>query len=364
MTATSENVSIVIPAYNPDKKLVELVNELSAYSFKEIIIVNDGSDKQFKPIFDKVRFFTSCTLLTHPENLGKGQALKTAFSYYVENYQEGIGVVTADADGQHRPEDIKKIAQELVNKPANLILGARDFSKENIPARSRFGNILTQKATKLVSGLNVTDTQTGLRGIPREFAKQLLNVNGKRYEFEMKMILACKTYNRNISEFSIDTIYIDENESSHFNPIIDSIKIYYVFGKFLISSLLSFIVDIALFALFVFIFKAFMPVGFILLATVLARLLSSLFNFVINRKVVFKSYNNVKKRLVMYGALALILMAASAFGVHTVYHAIGSHEVLIKIVIDSILFLLSFYIQRNWVFNQSEVKVKKEVNYE
>ena len=350
MTTTYQNVSIVIPAYNPDQKLIQLVKELVDYDFSEIIVINDGSDKKYDPIFDQLSEFSTCTLLRHAVNSGKGKALKTAFSFYIEKHPNGIGIVTADADGQHSPKDIKKVALELVKHPSHLILGVRDFSEEKIPLRSRFGNVLTKTVVKLAMGMKITDTQTGLRGISGEFAEQLLHVRGDRYEFEMEMIMACKTFKRDISEVTIDTIYIDDNESSHFNPILDSIKIYYVFLRFLFSSLASFVVDVGLFALFSFIFKAFLPTSFIIVATVLARILSSLLNYFLNRNVVFQSFQFTKRTMAKYYTLAVIQMSASAAGVYFIYHSIGTHEILIKLVVDSILFLFSFYVQRNWVF--------------
>ncbi|RSL29891.1 glycosyltransferase [Salibacterium salarium] len=361
MANTYEQISIVIPAFNPDQKLLNVVRELSKEAFQEIIVVNDGSGEEYVPIFDAAAEWPSCTVLQHTENGGKGKALKTAFSYYSKNYPNGIGVITADADGQHTPSDIKKVAAELANQPSKLILGVRDFSTKDIPLRSRFGNVLTKAVVKAASGMKITDTQTGLRGISKEFAEQLLHVDGDRYEFEMKMILACKTYQRDIAEVTIDTIYIDDNESSHFHPIVDSIKIYYVFLRFLFSSLASFVVDVGLFALFSTAFKAVMPMGFILLATVIARILSSLFNYFLNRNIVFRSYKHTKQTLIKYYTLAALQMGASAGGVYVLYHSIGTHEVLIKIGVDSFLFLLSFYIQRSWVFKQNTAYAAKEV---
>ncbi|WP_233129703.1 bifunctional glycosyltransferase family 2/GtrA family protein [Salimicrobium humidisoli] len=343
-------ISIVIPAFDPDDKLIDTVKNISDFSFDEIIVVNDGSDVSTQPIFDEVTKFPQCTVLNHSVNMGKGRALKTAFSYYTEKNEGGIGLITADADGQHSPDDIKKVAEKLQSNPEDLILGVRDFSGEDIPLRSRFGNKLTKIVLRVTSGMSVTDTQTGLRGIPSDFAEELLHLEGDRYEFEMKMILACKNHNRGVKEVTIDTIYIDENESSHFNPIVDSIKIYYVFFRFLLTSVASFIVDIGLFAVFSSVLKVFMQNSFIIIATVLARILSSMFNYFVNKKLVFKSSASKGRSLVKYYILAAFQMSASALGVHAIYQSVGDHEVLIKIGVDSILFLLSFLIQKKWVF--------------
>lgn len=361
--ADIERVSIVIPAYNPDEQLLELVWKLNRESFDDIIIVNDGSSAACASIFDTLDHISGCTVLRHEQNGGKGKALKTAFSHYVQAHPDGIGMITADADGQHRPEDIRKTAEELVEQPESMILGVRDFSGEDIPLRSRFGNVLTKFVVKAASGMKLTDTQTGLRGIPAAFAKELLEVKGDGYEFEMRMIMACRTYKRSIAEVTIETIYMDGNESSHFHPILDSIKIYYVFLRFLFSSLASFVVDVSLFAVFSMVFKALMPMGFIILSTVLARVLSSLFNYFVNRHVVFRSKQYPARTMVKYYSLAAVQMGASAGGVYALYHATGGHEVPIKIAVDSLLFLLSFYIQRNWVFKREASYIGREVNH-
>ncbi|MFD2707141.1 glycosyltransferase [Salibacterium lacus] len=363
MAEDFKGISIVIPAYKPDEQLLELVRKLNRESFDDIIIVDDGSDASCISIFETLENTAGCTVLRHEQNGGKGTALKTAFSYYSTSYPDGIGVITADADGQHHPDDIKKTAEALMEQPDALVLGVRDFSGEDIPLRSRFGNVLTKMVVKAASGMKLTDTQTGLRGIPTSFAEELHSIKGDGYEFEMRMILACRTYKRSIKEVTIETIYMNDNESSHFHPILDSIKIYYVFLRFLFSSLASFVVDVSLFAVFSTVLKALMPMGFIILATVLARVLSSLFNYFMNRHVVFRSNQYPARTMIKYYTLAAVQMGASAGGVYMVYHTVGGHEVPIKIAVDSLLFLLSFYIQRNWVFKREASYIGKEVNH-
>lgn len=349
----NNSISVVIPAYEPDIKLTKTIEDLLQYPFDEIIVINDGSSESQKSIFDRITNFNRCTVIHHSENMGKGKALKTAFSYFLRKGETGAGVVTADADGQHHPKDIYKIAEQLQESPDDLVLGVRNFQEENIPLRSRFGNKLTKSVLKIISGMKVTDTQTGLRGIPASFAKELLDLEGDRYEFEMKMILACRSNNRKIKEVTIETIYIDDNDSSHFNPVLDSIKIYYIFFRFLFSSGASFLLDIGLFALFSSMLKTIMPNTFIITSTILARILSSIFNYYVNRKVVFKSKQANSPSMIKYYILALFQMGASALLVFAIYQPIGSNEVIIKIAVDSLLFVFSFFVQKKWVFNIS-----------
>lgn len=346
------NVSIVIPAFEPDQKLITTIKNILQYDFSEIIVVNDGSSPAKAAIFKAIEKLHRCTVLNHEENKGKGRALKTAFSYFMSQNNNGIGVVTADADGQHSGHDIQKVAKHLEEHPSDLILGVRNFDEENIPARSRFGNKVTKSVLKLAAGMKVTDTQTGLRGIPAAFLKDLLNIKGERYEYEMQMILACRSFKRKIHEVAIDTIYIDENESSHFNPIVDSIKIYYVFIRFAIVSVLSFLIDIGLFAVFNAVLRPLLPNSFIIVATIGSRLLSSIFNYLMNRKIVFRSDAKALPSLIKYYSLAVVQMSLSAGLVYSIFLATEANAVLIKVLVDSFLFLASFLIQRVWVFAQ------------
>ncbi|WP_078378792.1 bifunctional glycosyltransferase family 2/GtrA family protein [Sutcliffiella halmapala] len=347
---STRSVTILIPAYNPDNKLTELVKNIVNEGFQKILIVNDGSKQECQDIFDSLKDIKECTVIEHEVNQGKGQALKTAFSYFLDHSVDSLGLVTVDADGQHAVEDMKKVAKRLCERPDSLVLGVRDFSADDIPFRSRFGNILTKGVARFACGINISDTQTGLRGIPTHFIKKLIHVGGQRYEFEMNMLIECKTNNINIEEVSIQTIYIEENESSHFNPIIDSIKIYSVFLKFAVSSGLSFGLDVLLFALFVMILNGVFIDTYIIFATIFARVLSALFNFTVNRKVVFKS--TAPNAIMKYFTLAIGQMLASALLVYLTFQFIGYGEVGIKIIVDFMLFLASFVIQREWVFKK------------
>ncbi|WP_409252126.1 glycosyltransferase [Bacillus sp. SCS-153A] len=352
-----DNTVILIPSYNPDEKLEKLIHEIIEAKFSKIVVINDGSKIETRRIFDAISPLQEVTVISHSVNQGKGRALKTGFDY-IRTHFENHGTVTVDADGQHALDDIIKVAAKLQESPENLVLGVRDFSGDDIPARSRFGNNLTKVVVKFTMGISITDTQTGLRGVPYDMLESLLRVKGERYEYEMNMILECKNQNTSIKEVPIETIYIEENESSHFNPIVDSIKIYSVFLKFVSSSLLSFGLDILLFTVFTILFKEIYPAEFILLATIAARVLSSLFNYLVNKNIVFKS--DSRNTMLKYYSLSVVQMFASAFLVYAVYQIIGNGEVAIKIVLDSILFLISYVIQRDWVFKNRYYK--RQVN--
>lgn len=347
------NSAIVIPSLHPNERLIALVKSINNHASSigkavQVIIVDDGSGKEYAQIFRTLKEELGCTVLTHAVNLGKGRALKTAFNFYLSQYPDGIGLVTADSDGQHDVKGIFDCVLALEKEPNKLILGCREFDKKSIPLRSRFGNIVTRKVFKFLCGVNVSDTQTGLRGVPSEFMKKILPLAGERFEYEMNMLIETKELDTEIFEVPIETIYINDNESSHFNPIIDSIKIYAVFFKFIFSSLASFIIDISLFTFFMFLLKN-TTLNAIILATILARICSSLFNYRANQKIVFKK-GETKKTFLKYYLLALVQMLISAFLVSFIASKLSLNVTLIKIIVDGILFLLSFQIQRNLIF--------------
>lgn len=345
-------VPIVIPAYEPDEKLTRLLEHLKTEGFTQIVVVNDGSEGAgYQAIFEKAQEM-GCTVLHHAVNQGKGRALKTAFNHCILAYPDAIGCVTIDSDGQHTVKDMTACMKALVESPDALVLGVRNFNQEGIPARSVFGNKTTSRVMKALTGLSISDTQTGLRAIPVAFMKELLSEKGERFEFETNMLLATKETGRKIVEVPIETIYLEENKSSHFHPIRDSIKIYMIFLKFILSSLSSSIVDLCLFSFFLFLLeeRSFGKLSYIMMATVLARILSAIYNFTINYKVVFKSHDNAGRAIVKYACLAVFIMLASGFLVEKIYALTLWPEVLIKVPVDVLLFLVSFWVQREFVY--------------
>ena len=347
-----EEIPVIIPSYEPDSKLPALLQELSDGGFENIIIVDDGSGEAYKSIFDEADSFSSVTLLHHAVNMGKGRALKTAFDYVLCHFPDAIGAITADSDGQHSPECIRACAEALIENPGALIMGCRSFDGDDVPARSQFGNKLTRRVMKYLVGVSVSDTQTGLRGISASFMKSLLTLKGERFEFETNMLMETKKLGIQIIEVPIKTIYIEDNRTSHFNPIKDSIRIYMTFGKFLFSSLSSSVLDLCLFSIFCALLKGrdLHMLNYITLSTVMARLLSAAYNYMINYKLVFESRGSILKTLSRYVLLAVCQMSLSALLVNIIYPYIGGFETFVKIPVDIMLFFLSYVIQREFVY--------------
>lgn len=347
-------IPIVIPSYEPDDKLITLVDKLIESKLKQpVVIVDDGSEGEgYQQIFNKIQKDYPVKVLHHAVNNGKGRALKSAFNYLLIEYPDMIGCVTIDSDGQHRIEDMIACMEALEANPEALVLGVRNFNGENVPTRSSFGNKTTSRVMKLLVGLSISDTQTGLRAIPAQYMKYLMNEKGERFEFETNMLLSTREENIQIIEVPIETIYLEENRTSHFNPLKDSLRIYAMFTKFIVSSLSSSVVDLVLFTIFCSMFRGmeFGAFGYAFIATVAARILSATYNFTINYRTVFKSEGTLLTAILKYALLAIFIMLASGAAVDKLSGLLPVAEVVIKIPVDIILFMVSFIVQREIVY--------------
>lgn len=342
--------AILIPAYEPDHKLFNLIHQIKLNSYLKaspIILVDDGSGRSFDTLFNELDSTTH--LIRYDENKGKGFALKTGFKYLLSNIKDVDAVVTIDSDGQHTVNDTVNCLKKYENNSSGtpLILGVRNFGRD-IPARSKLGNIMTRYILSFSLGLKISDTQTGLRVIPSKYLENLLFLEGNRYEYEMQMLLFAKENKLQIIEVPIETIYINENESSHFNPVIDSIKIYSTFFKFIFSSMSSFFIDIFVFSLIIYAFKN-LSIDKIYVASFLSRFISSLFNFLVNRSFVFREGNKVS--LIKYFLLVIIQISFSASLISLGIALLPKVQItLMKVIVDLVLFLFSYQIQKKFIF--------------
>ncbi len=347
-----KNISVIIPAYKPDEALLTTINDILSAGFEDILVVDDGGGEAFKHIFDSVRAIEQCTVLVHEVNRGKGAALKTAFSFFEENRKDFIGAVTVDADGQHLIKDIIAVCN-LLAETNHIVLGCRDFSGKNVPARSKFGNNCTIALMRLFFGMKISDTQTGLRAFPKDVIPEMIGVDGDRYEYETHMLFYMNKHGLPFEEVKIETVYIEENSSSHFRPIRDSLRIYSLIIKYLLSSVGSTLVDVLVY----YILK--LLTGNTFIAAYTARAVSSLFNYTVNAKAVFGEKINLKT-LARYYILVVIQICVSAITVFLIESVFSiSSAVLstgIKAIVDAILFFISFRIQHKWVFGEKKKK--------
>lgn len=357
-----KNVAILIPTLNPDQRLVNYVRDLISNGFNKILIVNDGSSSEKRAIFEELLSLTTVntdvTIFEHAINLGKGRALKNGFNYYLSNikdkYIDCCGVITVDSDGQHHISDVIKLKEAIVGEGGKkLILGCRNFDFDFVPPKSKFGNKLTRKIFKFCFGTDIADTQTGLRGFSNLLLPDLLELYGERFEYETNVLIECVKEKIAIEQITIQTIYENGNEGTHFNPILDSIKIYRLILKrfitYILSSLSAAIIDCILFKM-LFILLPFSENINIYMATFGARIVSSFYNYKVNKNIVFKDNSNGKLTLVKYYGLCVLTMAVSGIAVSGIYSLIGRFELLIKCIVDVGLFLINYQVQQKFIF--------------
>jgi len=357
-----EGITIALPSLNPDEKLNKVIEGLLTEGFRDIVIVNDGSNAEHMEPFEKAQAHPEVTVLTHEVNKGKGRALKTAFAYIRENRKDIKGVVTVDGDNQHTPKDIRACAEKMVQS-GEVVFGCRDFDEPEVPRNSRIGNKTTSAVLALFCGIKLSDTQTGLRAIPYEYLELMEQVPGERFEYETEMIFALKRDRIPFQEVKIETVYIEENKSTHFDPIRDSIRIYRIIFAFVFSSCASCLVDYLIFSVMVFALQDKLPrKDKLFLATLIARAISSLINYTMNRKAVFRSRSSIKNSMAKYYTLCVVQMLCSyglVFALSYMFQAGSALEILLKVIVDTILFFLSFRIQQNWVFaGKNDKKIK------
>ncbi|NJP39703.1 glycosyltransferase [Oscillospiraceae bacterium HV4-5-C5C] len=372
---------ILIPSFEPDQNLTAYVHSLLCQPMTEVIVVDDGSGARYADIFMQLRKM-GVVVLSHPCNLGKGQALKTGYRYIKEQLRDYACIVTADSDGQHAVSDVMRLAHQSEDKPNALILGTRDFRKAGVPRKSRWGNHLSSAGFALLYGKWLSDTQTGLRAFGPLLLDLMIKVNGNRFEYEMQVLITCTQLGVPLVCIPIQTIYTNANQGSHYHPWKDSIRILRVLGlnflKFSASSAISAVVDLTTAWLFLDLLYPFMighEYSRILLATVGARFVSLLTNYLLNRRLVFKPAGTVSPfmnhissenssqsdsahssrqtddhSLTRYLILSLLLIILSSGGVYLLHNYFDLNEKLGKIVCDVALFFLSYQLQIKWVF--------------
>ncbi|HHT15753.1 MAG TPA: glycosyltransferase [Clostridiales bacterium] len=355
---------VLIPSLHPDELLPKYVEELNQAGFMRVLVVDDGSgeDEQYQSIFRELNEREGCRVIGYPENHGKGYALKHGINYIKSRWPDAPGIVTADSDGQHTAPDVEKVAKKMLEKPDALIIGSRDFKAAGVPAKSLIGNRLTSFFFLLLYGRRLPDTQTGLRGLPNKLWDMLLEISGERFEYELNVLINCANQKVPFETVPIQTIYLEDNRRSHFRAVQDSLLIYgQLFGnffKYALSSILSFLIDWGVFTLFdkVLAVKLFgglftVTVGRkIAISTVIARIVSALFNFTVNKNVVFTNDAQKKGAGIRYIVVAAFVLLSSFGGTWLLHSLLKIDEVIIKPVVDTVLYFVTYRLQKSWVF--------------
>lgn len=338
----------IIPSYMPDEKLGQTVAGCvrTCANIQRLVVVDDGSGPEYADVFERVGAIDERVEVLHlGVNSGMGGAIKAGVQYAFHKYPDAVGFAVFDADGQHHPEDVRNVVTRFLESPESFVIGVREYHDPSIeiPLRSRFGNRVTEIVFWLCTGVHLADTQSGLRCYPRKVAAMCTQIEKSRYEFQLEaLILAVE--NAACVQVPIRTIYEENNRRSHFRPILDSLRIYSVFLRFIASSLISFAVDYVVFAV------AYLLLGSILQSLVISRICSCSTNFLINKFSVFRSRGKPVREAVLFVALAALLFVLSYYGIWFLREYLGISPLISKILVEAALFVASFAVQRFYVF--------------
>lgn len=341
---------VIIPAYNPDSRLERLVQE-NREQDNLVLVVDDGSDASCSRVFWNLE--EKSIVLHHEKNCGKGAAIKTALSYINEELRQCSVIGIMDADGQHKTEDMMKLLEEASSHPDALVIGVRALD-ERMPWKSRMGNKITRSVFHALSGVYVSDTQTGLRAFTPQLLSTMLDIPGERYEYETNVLMNCARKQIEIREVPIQTIYHDEaNSCSHFRKVRDSIRIYRNLLKFGLASFSSFLLDYVLFIAFtVLLPKAAWAVT---ISNVGARVISGFYNYRMNCRFVFHRKGSAQTGL-QYLALAVGILTLNSLILNGFVSLLRMPAYPAKLLTEAILFLVSWFVQNKLIFPKATGK--------
>lgn len=345
---------ILIPVLEPDIGIVGYVEQLSRRCQGTILVADCGSGTAYHGIFQELAAISHCAVLTGERS--KGAALKAGLTYFMklEDLNTYKGVVLADFEGKYRVDDVISVAARIGDKH-RIVLGARNFPACPVSPKTASGNDLTKKLLKLFYHIQVTDTQTGLMGFPKSIVPMLLGAKGDKLGCGTEMLLICARDSVEICEVPIDapSFHDSSEKSSASSQVQEFLRIcslfFGTFLKFVCSSLSASVIDISVFS--VLIHTVFTTnTKSILVATFAARIVSSLYNFMINRKLVFSSSNNVKVEVAGFYGLAVAKMLCSAALVAGMTLILPKFPSVNKMAIDFLLFFVGYYIQKKYIF--------------
>lgn len=351
----------VIPTFEPPASFVDYVKLLLANNVTEVFVINDGSSEKYNNVYNQITKINGVTLLTYDKNRGKGYALKFAYNHIKDNYLPPYIIVTADCDGQHLIKDVLNVSKTALQRQNCLVLGARNFNCENVPKRSKIGNVSTRRLFKLLYGMNVTDTQTGLRAFSNRLIDKMINISGTRFEYEMNVLIALYKQEVPFIEIEIETVYNKKSEDvekrSHFKTVSDSIKVWSVLLKnvnnYVLAVIICLTIELLVFTVCQFyLYSNLVPYLCTLLSTITARVLSSIVNYTLNYKYVFNGTKKtaiIRYYLLWFTVLNLSFIFTNLFG-----NVLGLPILIFKIITDFALSIFSYRIQTVWVFNHKQ----------
>ncbi len=338
--------ALIIPIYQPSELVLPFLSRFKKGDFDYLVVVDDGSGEDYEARFDEVKELGLFSLLRLKKNGGKGKAMKTALRYLLKRCPDLSFVVTCDGDGQHAYEDILKVRDEAFSHPHSVVLGTR--RRKEMPPASQNGSWWSSFYFRLMTGVSLEDTQTGLRAIPKCRFASFLSCPGSRYEFEMGFLAGVSREER-IVEVPIETIYLNGNSSSHFRKVADSIRIARFPTLFILSGVLLGFLD----CLFYWLFAAncFPNTG---IGRLLAGFSSSgicyfAYELLMHCCIFFIS---PRMKKVAFDFFLLAFLSLGCFGMAYGFSCAGMDSLPSRILADAILyvalFVVSYFLPSSW----------------
>jgi len=213
-------VAVVIPAFNEAATIAEVAEHTLRYT-QSVFIVDDGSEDD-----TAARLLgLPVTLIRNDTNLGKAGSLARGFAAALEQSMDAV--ITLDADGQHRPEDIPRLIEAAAEYPGDIVIAARLKGRERMPRSRRFGNWQADFWIAWAAGYPIRDTQCGYRLYPAALLERLAVRDGRRnsFVFESEVLIEAARIGCYARSISIDTIYGCSPRQSHYRATSDTLRI-------------------------------------------------------------------------------------------------------------------------------------------
>ncbi len=343
--------AVIVPIYYETNNTLRLCRELFAQEADNIVVVNDGA--KLSKSFLAELLSMGCNIIKFENNRGRGASLKAGIKFAHDKLYNIKGYITVDADGQHSAEDVMKIARAMDLRPNSIVLGKRDFPNANMTIRSKFGSRIASLYFKIITGVKCSDTLTEVKGIPNSLYEIAIGADGKRFDYDFNFLTECagkgiEIYNLNIN------IHYSSKSKSNYRLIEDTYLIYATPLKFATASMGCALIDLILFTVLTYTLPTSLAFN-VVFATLLARIVSGGINFFINRKVIFKNNGDVKRQLWRYIILFVGIMITSS-AIVSLLSFIPIPVTIIKMLVDIMLWIVNYTMQRKWVFKERSSK--------
>lgn len=326
---------ILMPVYNPSERIVNYVKKLKENNY-QVVLINDGSKSEYHSLFEKM--VHDCKIISYPLFKGKGYAIKKGIHYIKEHLQDKKGIIILE--NEYDLMHINHI-RTLINK--NL---------QKMCVVHHKGKRFLTKLFSMIYNKEFIDVDSELFGFSMNYLDQMMAVDENCYE--VQSLIQSVQNNQEIEEIQL------ENKQQPFHLKNKTIQVLYVIFlhliRFVSSSIISSVIDVLLAWILLDVLKIWMTSDFwrIALSSLIARVLSTIVNYVINKKYVFKGKVSSKQTAIRFLILTIVITILSTLFVYVASSLHIMSEKLAKPVGDLLLFLLSYSAQTKWVFKNNE----------